>query len=38
MSPHYLSDRPKPTVVPKEDWYAQPARKPAGSGPPGEED
>jgi small-conductance mechanosensitive channel len=34
-SPHYLSDRAKPTVVPKEDWYAPPARKSAGSGPPG---
>jgi len=32
MSPHYLSDRPTPTVVPKEKWYEPPAEKPEASG------
>jgi len=28
MSPNYLADRPVPTVVPKERWYAPPASAP----------
>lgn len=28
MSPHYLSDKPRPVVVPQENWYAPPAEKP----------
>jgi small-conductance mechanosensitive channel len=28
MSPNYLADRPVPTVVPKERWYAPPASPP----------
>jgi hypothetical protein len=31
-SPHYLADRPQPTVVPKDKWYAPPAQHSAGSG------
>jgi small-conductance mechanosensitive channel len=32
MSPHYVADRGKPTVVPKDKWYAPPARKPGETG------
>jgi small-conductance mechanosensitive channel len=35
MSPHYLSDRPAPTVVPVEKWYAAPAKKPEEVASPG---
>jgi small-conductance mechanosensitive channel len=28
MSPNYMMDRAKPTVVPKKKWYQPPARKP----------
>lgn len=35
MSPHYLSDRPVPTVVPKERWYEPPAETPGASASPG---
>ncbi|MBK8323181.1 MAG: mechanosensitive ion channel [Betaproteobacteria bacterium] len=31
MSPHYLGDPPQPVVVPKERWYAAPARPPQDS-------
>jgi small-conductance mechanosensitive channel len=30
MSPHYLGDPTQPHVVPKEQWYAAPARPPQG--------
>jgi len=30
MSPHYMGDPREPHVVPKEQWYAAPARPPAG--------
>jgi small-conductance mechanosensitive channel len=32
MSPNYIADRNKPTVVPPERWYAAPARKPRKPG------
>jgi small-conductance mechanosensitive channel len=32
MSPNYLADRPHPTVVPKERWYAAPAKQPGEAG------
>ncbi len=32
MSPNYLADRPVPTVVPKERWYAPPASPPDPGG------
>jgi len=32
MSPNYLSDRAHPTLVPKDQWYAPPARKPGEPG------
>ena len=32
MSPNYLADRPVPTVVPKERWYAPPASGPDSEG------
>lgn len=32
MSPNYIADRSKPTVVPPERWYAAPARKPRKAG------
>jgi small-conductance mechanosensitive channel len=32
MSPNYLADRPVPTVVPKERWYAPPASPPDHEG------
>jgi small-conductance mechanosensitive channel len=28
MSPNYIADRPRPTVVPRDQWYAPPAPKP----------
>ena len=34
MSPHYLSDRPIPTVVPKDKWYEPPAETPGASASP----
>jgi small-conductance mechanosensitive channel len=36
LSPHYESDRDRPTFVPKERWYEAPARRPeeeSGAGP-----
>jgi small-conductance mechanosensitive channel len=30
MSPHYMADAAAPQVVEKKDWYAAPAREPAG--------
>jgi small-conductance mechanosensitive channel len=30
MSPHYMTEPPQPQVVPKEQWYAAPARPPQG--------
>ena len=30
MTPSYESDPKEPKLVPKEDWYAAPATKPAG--------
>jgi small-conductance mechanosensitive channel len=30
MSPHYETDRSRPTVVPRESWYEPPAKPPAG--------
>jgi small-conductance mechanosensitive channel len=32
MSPNYMMDRAKPTVVPREHWYAPPAKKPRATG------
>jgi small-conductance mechanosensitive channel len=32
MSPNYIADRNKPTVVPPDQWYAAPARKPRETG------
>jgi small-conductance mechanosensitive channel len=32
MSPNYIADRNKPTVVPPDQWYAAPARKPREPG------
>ncbi len=32
MSPNYVMDRAKPTVVPPEQWYEPPAKKPGASG------
>ena len=32
MTPFYEADRPAPTVVPKEQWYAPPAKKPGEVG------
>ncbi len=32
MSPNYRADRPVPTVVPKERWYAPPASRPESEG------
>jgi len=32
MSPHYLLDPKAPAVVPRERWYAPPARAPGGGG------
>jgi len=32
MSPNYEADREKPAVVPKDHWYAPPARKPGEPG------
>jgi small-conductance mechanosensitive channel len=32
MSPNYLADKELPTVVPKENWYAVPARPPDHAG------
>jgi small-conductance mechanosensitive channel len=34
MSPHYLGDPDSAKVVPREDWYRAPARRPAEPGPP----
>jgi small-conductance mechanosensitive channel len=34
MSPHYVTDPRSPQVVPKANWYAAPARQPAGDGVP----
>ncbi len=33
MSPNYEADRATPTIVPKEKWYAPPAKPPAGETP-----
>ncbi|MCC7486632.1 MAG: mechanosensitive ion channel family protein [Burkholderiales bacterium] len=33
MSPHYMTDPKEPQVVPKQDWYAAPARPPEGPPP-----
>jgi small-conductance mechanosensitive channel len=35
MSPHYLGDPAQSKVVPREGWYAEPARPPAGAAPQG---
>jgi small-conductance mechanosensitive channel len=32
MSPNYVMDRAKPTVVPPEQWYEPPAKKPGAAG------
>jgi hypothetical protein len=32
MTPNYEGDRPEPAVVPKERWYAPPAKKPGEPG------
>ena len=28
MTPNYVADTPEPKVVPPEQWYAEPAKKP----------
>jgi small-conductance mechanosensitive channel len=28
MSPNYIADKPKPTVVPKDRWFEKPAKGP----------
>jgi len=33
MSPNYMMDRAKPTLVPKDQWYEPPAKKPGVPGP-----
>ena len=33
MSPNYVADRPVPAIVPKEKWYAPPAKPPTGEAP-----
>ena len=35
MSPHYINDPPEAKVVPKEKWYAPPAKKPEDLDTPG---
>ncbi len=37
MTPHYVGDTAKPKVVPKEQWYMAPAKKPQEEDPEAEQ-
>ena len=37
MSPHYLQDKDRPVVVPRENWFAPPAVRESPPGDPGEQ-